>query len=1477
MPYLVIKIANKGTEVINPEYGDIESSVAGHIWYSLVDDNGLNYSYGFNPKDNYNRDVNSISKIFSQGNVFFDDDANYILGPDDYISDRVYISEDAFQRMKDFGGDPGIFGFEKKDYNVFNNSCIDFVWKALAVAGFNSSGFQGDLVPAWNINNLEKVLFGNGSENLQKKSLLELGMDIEEYQTFISDYYGLKILSSSSLENFLTKYNFNQSLSDYANIIPSLIVNDGNGGNFNLAAFPNFSDLVGIERTTAWDNFTNSFLETALTPFDYDLDQFTDFLNSNRISFSEFESDLSDTISADESGTFSSAFDSYFTNSFFKESGLDSDLFKVSISKIDGEGESSGNIVVSDEDLADYSQPIPDPDLIPVDQTFTFSAEEYFDLVSGSSSYFDRFADMSDFEEDLNRIQEDYLASQNNLFADLNYEQRNFVEEFDDALQQLIAENPANWQDLFADFSLEFEREWDGRMSNLISIHESAVFSVIDDYQKIYYSPETLEVTDVSGSLKSEFQQILPTNGLPDWDFDPVVYEDGYIEGFGYYEMKDAFYIGDTNYSEYWEYFDSNSDNLISEEEFDEDWDLFYDLYGDDESFYSYQYAFDYEAGEFSEYWSQFDEDGDGLISEDEFGEDYDAFVSYLEDAGYYEARSAFEYDSIGENGAEYFEQFDYNGDGLVDEYELEGDFSDYLEWTIDNGDGWLVGFNPYDEINWEEYWLMSDWSPWATPEDAFYSAYAVDFDEYVFFDEDAFEGAFSDAAVSFEPNWVYVEDYYDMSEYWDLEIDAKISGFETDYSAALFDQFISFNSWKLDLINSWQDNQSSFEVSLAPRFNLDPFFTHRQIFDEFGFVFDLDDSLYLPAPVTQSAIEDLSSEQRQFVSLSTESFVSNDSAAKLISANASANQINLGGGDDIVESGKGNDTIFSGAGNDILIGEEGDDFLQGGSGDDVYVFNNDFGNDVLSDDDGAIIINNQLLAGIANQKENNFLLGQASLSMSDNDLLILEADGNSIRIKDFENGKFGITLNHNPENNFENADLNEDNAAIFDVLANASDADGDGLEIASITQPSNGFAEIVGGKIKYIPNENFSGQDSLRYLISDGRGGFLTKELTVMVNAINDAPIVVSVVQNQAIQSDKAFTYQLPNNLFSDVDGDNLTISATLVDGSALPSWLSFDGVKFSGNPTNLDVGILSLILTATDSEGAFVSQNFNIEVAQNLVIKGEDGDDIIGGGIGDDTISAGNGNDWIESGLGDDVVDGNAGNDIIYGGDGDDDIRGSNGNDTIYGGSGKDTLNGGADNDVIHGDDDDDFIDGALGDDILYGDSGSDKIYGNKGNDKIYGGIGDDTILGNSGNDVIYGGDGDDNIDGNQDNDVLYGEEGDDQIRGGIGDDLISGGSGSDTLIGAVGMDVFYYEKITDSTDSKTDIILDFIRSEDKIDLSTLGFDSITQGQGSNFSANGLEFYFKDGYTIIDDPNSNFAMKLAGDITLNHNDFVL
>ncbi|MBR3497702.1 MAG: hypothetical protein IKO05_01765 [Selenomonadaceae bacterium] len=97
------------------------------------------------------------------------------------------------------------------------------------------------------------------------------------------------------------------------------------------------------------------------------------------------------------------------------------------------------------------------------------------------------------------------------------------------------------------------------------------------------------------------------------------------------------------------------------------------------------------------------------------------------------------------------------------------------------------------------------------------------------------------------------------------------------------------------------------------------------------------------------------------------------------------------------------------------------------------------------------------------------------------------------------------------------------------------------------------------------------------------------------------------------------------------------------------------------------------------------------------------------------------------------DNTIFSGAGNDTLRGSDGNDYIFGGSGNDYLYGGNGKDTLDGGAGKDKLFG---------GSGDDYLSGVSGKDTLSGGSGNDSLNGGAGNDTFVyqpGNDGTDTI------------------------------------------------------------------------------------------------------------------------------------------
>jgi Ca2+-binding RTX toxin-like protein len=111
------------------------------------------------------------------------------------------------------------------------------------------------------------------------------------------------------------------------------------------------------------------------------------------------------------------------------------------------------------------------------------------------------------------------------------------------------------------------------------------------------------------------------------------------------------------------------------------------------------------------------------------------------------------------------------------------------------------------------------------------------------------------------------------------------------------------------------------------------------------------------------------------------------------------------------------------------------------------------------------------------------------------------------------------------------------------------------------------------------------------------------------------------------------------------------------------------------------------------------------------------------------------------IDALAGDDLVAGGLGNDTILGNDGDDVLRGdANSRASSTGMGGDDVIFGGAGNDRIGGKDGNDLLSGDEGDDIIFGDAGDDTIMGVTGNDTLTG----DDFSGGSGSDLfIFGND--------------------------------------------------------------------------------------------------------------------------------------
>ncbi|MEM8686310.1 MAG: calcium-binding protein [Pseudomonadota bacterium] len=130
-------------------------------------------------------------------------------------------------------------------------------------------------------------------------------------------------------------------------------------------------------------------------------------------------------------------------------------------------------------------------------------------------------------------------------------------------------------------------------------------------------------------------------------------------------------------------------------------------------------------------------------------------------------------------------------------------------------------------------------------------------------------------------------------------------------------------------------------------------------------------------------------------------------------------------------------------------------------------------------------------------------------------------------------------------------------------------------------------------------PPANVSGSWAIAVVASDGRER-VTEVFNLVVEAVNDAPEAVTAVETVFAEESQPLAFVLPDGVFEDAEGDELTLSARLADGSDLPEWLVFDAEAhaFSGNPPFGTAGIWQVEVVASDGS-LTASATFDIDVS--------------------------------------------------------------------------------------------------------------------------------------------------------------------------------------------------------------------------------------------------------------------------------------
>jgi hypothetical protein len=160
------------------------------------------------------------------------------------------------------------------------------------------------------------------------------------------------------------------------------------------------------------------------------------------------------------------------------------------------------------------------------------------------------------------------------------------------------------------------------------------------------------------------------------------------------------------------------------------------------------------------------------------------------------------------------------------------------------------------------------------------------------------------------------------------------------------------------------------------------------------------------------------------------------------------------------------------------------------------------------------------------------------------------------------------------------------------ELLANDSDVDtvtdGDVLSIISVANALHGTASLdSNGDILFTSEENYSGQASFAYTVSDGNGSQTQANVFLAINAVNDAPIIEAIEYGRPI-----FGYQQTSHYDPDTAQTSYTLDAVENENAArglMAQSQLLDGSGHSFTPDTYHNGMLRPIafnnIDATDT----------------------------------------------------------------------------------------------------------------------------------------------------------------------------------------------------------------------------------------------------------------------------------------------------
>ena len=371
-------------------------------------------------------------------------------------------------------------------------------------------------------------------------------------------------------------------------------------------------------------------------------------------------------------------------------------------------------------------------------------------------------------------------------------------------------------------------------------------------------------------------------------------------------------------------------------------------------------------------------------------------------------------------------------------------------------------------------------------------------------------------------------------------------------------------------------------------------------------------------------------------------------------------------GGDDLLFGGSGNDTLIGGAGNDQVFGQGGNDLMIWNPGEGTDLFEGGDGNDTARVEGGNGAESFTITPNGTRVRFDRVSPAPFSLDIGTTENLMLHANG----------GDDTITAANGLANLIH---LTLDGGAGNDTITGGDGADlligGDGNDLVTGGR-GNDTAQLGAGDDTFVWNpgdgsdvvEGQGGNDTLAFnganvneninISADGGRARMTRDIGTVVMDLNS----VEKIQLNTLGGADTVTV-------NDLTGTG--VSQVAIDLGSPPGSGTGDGavdtvvINGTAGDDAIALNVVNGVLTVKGLAETVTVTGF--EATDRIVINGLGGDDVIeasglgtamqlfaNGGDGNDVIIGSPGNDTLTGGNGDDVLIGNGGTDMLDGGPG-------------------------------------------------------------------------------------------------------------------------------------------------------------------------------------------------------------------------------